>query len=146
LAARRKASMKKCSRVVAAVIAIMGFLGTSQRAAAEDRLAVVVTVAAPIYLLPDTTRTPLRILELREYVRVRKNDGGWLRVDFQDPQFGLRTGYIQTKLVQLVPIEHDGQSELVTVDLGLRAPVPRNATTPSATAAPRERNNGKPKN
>jgi hypothetical protein len=138
--------MNKFSSVVAAVIAVIGLFGTSQRAAAEDRLAVVVTVAAPIYLLPDATRTPLRTLELREYVRVRKNEGEWLRVDFQDPQFGLRTGYIKTALVQLVPIERVGQSELVTVDLGLRAPVPRNATTPSATAAQRERNNGKQKN
>ena len=138
--------MKKFSTVVAVVIAFIGLSGTSQRAAAEDRLAVVMTIAAPIYLLPDTTRTPLRVLEQREYVRVRKNEGEWLRVDFQDPQFGLRTGYIMASLVRLVPIERDGLSELVTVDLGLRAPIPRNATTAPATTTSRDRGTSKPKN
>jgi hypothetical protein len=137
--------MKKFSTVVAAVIAVIGLAETPSIAAAEDRLAVI-TTAAPIYLLPDATRVPLRIVEAREYLRVRKNEGEWLRVDFQDPQFGLRTGYIKTEFVELVPIERDGQSELVTVDLGLRASVPRNATNASATTASRERNTSKRKN
>ena len=143
--------MKNFSAVVAAVVALFGLFGSSQVAAAEDRLAVL-TIAAPIYLLPDEARIPLRVLEAREYVRVRKSEGEWLRVDFQDPQFGLRTGYIKTTFVQLVPIERDGQSELVTVDLGLRAPIPREtgsaaaARAPATTTASRDRDTSKRKN
>jgi hypothetical protein len=142
--------MMNFSTVVAGVVALISLFGLSRVAAAEDRLAVL-TIAAPIYLLPDDARTPLRVLDAREYLRVRKNEGEWLRVDFQDPQFGLRTGYIRTKFVQLVPIELDGQSELVTVDLGLRAPVPRDGSAsagrpPATAAASRDRDTRKQKN
>ncbi len=130
--------MKKCATVVvaAAVIAVIGLVGTTAPASAQDRLAVV-TVAAPIYLLPDVTRIPLRTLEVREYLRVRKNEGAWIRVDFQDVQFGLRTGYIQARFVQLVPVERDEHAELVTVDLGLKPPIARPATTSRDGAASR---------
>jgi hypothetical protein len=115
--------MKLTTVVVAAVVsATIGLFATTAPAAAEDRLALV-TVNAPVYLLPDARRIPLRMLEVREYLRVRKNEGEWLRVDFQDLQFGLRTGYIEARFVQLIPIEREEQAELVSVDLGLKAPV-----------------------
>ena len=125
--------MKKFATVVAAVIGVIGLFGASAPAAAQDRLAVV-TAAAPIYLVPDVRRIPLRTVEVREYLSIRKKEGEWLRVDFQDLQFGLRTGYIQTRFVNLIPVERDEQSYLVTVDLGLKAPIPRSAATSSLAA------------
>ena len=131
--------MKKFTLVVvAAVIAVVVF-GTSISLVAQDRLAVL-TTAAPIYLLPEVSRIPLRTLEAREYVRIRKNLGEWLRVDFEDLQFGLRTGYIETRFVRLISVEHDGQSDLVTVDLGLKAPIPRAAPTVASQQADTARN------
>jgi hypothetical protein len=126
--------MKKFTLVVvAAVVAVVGLFGTSVSVTAQDSLAVV-TTAAPIYLLPDVTRIPLRTLEVRDYLRIRENQGEWLRVDFQDLQFGVRTGYIQARFVRLIRLEHDGQSEWVTVDLGLKAPIPRPVPTASREA------------
>ena len=119
--------------VVAAVLVFIGQSVLPAPVAAQDRLAVV-TTPAPIYLLPDLKRIPLRILDVREYLRVRRNEGEWLWVDFQDVQFGVRTGYIQAKFVQLIAVERDEQSELVTVDLGLKAPIPRKSLTESAAA------------
>jgi hypothetical protein len=119
--------MKKFTLVVVAAVVVFG---TPVSVMAQDRLAVV-TTAAPVFLLPDATRIPLRILEARESLRVRKHLGEWLAVDFEDLQFGLRTGYIETRFVRLISVERDGQSEVVIVDLGLKAPISR--AVPTAT-------------
>ena len=57
---------------------------------------------APVYLLPDVTRTPLRILARDTSLRVLRDDGDWLQVEFQDRQFGARIGYIEKKKVRIV--------------------------------------------
>jgi len=59
-----------------------------------------VTTDAPIYLLPDRTRVPLRVLESGTSVRVLDQIEGWYRVEFRDPQFGTRTGYVEIKFVR----------------------------------------------
>ena len=125
--------MKKFTTVAAAVLVFIGLSVLPAPVTAQDRLAVV-TTPAPIYLLPDLKRIPLRVLDVREHLRVRRNEGEWLWVDFQDVQFGVRTGYIQAKFVELIAAERDGQAELVTVDLGLKAPIPRKSLTESTVA------------
>lgn len=63
---------------------------------------VAVLSNSPIYLLPDENREPLRIAKLGSILRVKERSGDWLNVEFQDPQFGRRTGYIQARSVRAI--------------------------------------------
>jgi hypothetical protein len=56
--------------------------------------------AAPAYLLPDANRTPLRILPQGTSVRILEEAGDWIRLEFNDPDFGPRVGYVLRKYVQ----------------------------------------------
>ena len=55
---------------------------------------------APIYLLPDAKRTPLRMLTAGMNVKILEETGDWFKVEFRDPQFGPRVGYVQRKYVE----------------------------------------------
>ena len=84
----------------------------------------VVTQAAPIYLAPDATRQPLRVARDGSRLRVVEQSNGWFTVQFQDPQFGLRTGYIESRYVRVEP-----SAALQPMDLSVG--VPRVATAPA---------------
>jgi hypothetical protein len=58
--------------------------------------------AAPVYIRPEETRTPLRTLPQGTSVQVLEERGDWLRIEFQDPQWGRRVGYVLRKNVQMV--------------------------------------------
>jgi Outer membrane protein beta-barrel domain len=58
------------------------------------------TADAPVYLLPDRTRVPLRVLEAGTSVRILEETEGWVRIEFRDPQFGTRVGYVESKFVR----------------------------------------------
>jgi opacity protein-like surface antigen len=60
-----------------------------------------VNEAAPVFLLPDATRTPLRTLQAGTTVSVERVQGEWVQIVFNDPQLGRRTGWIQLKFVTL---------------------------------------------
>ncbi|MGQ0732270.1 MAG: hypothetical protein ACT4QD_01295 [Acidobacteriota bacterium] len=62
-----------------------------------------VTTAAPVYLRPDATLTPLRTLAAGTLLRINETKGDWMQVTFADPQFGRRTGWIQLKFVRTLP-------------------------------------------
>jgi hypothetical protein len=70
-------------------------------ASPSDDPRAVVIANAPIYLLPDANRTPLRTAAINTSLRVLENTGAWLKVKFRDPQLGLRQGYIQAQNVRL---------------------------------------------
>lgn len=55
---------------------------------------------APVYLLPDRTRVPLRVLESGTSVRILDQTEGWYRIEFRDPQFGTRVGYVESKFLR----------------------------------------------
>lgn len=59
----------------------------------------VITQAAPVFILPDATRTPLRTLSAGMTVRVLEEKGDWVRVEWNDSQYGRRVGYVQRKFV-----------------------------------------------
>jgi len=61
----------------------------------------VVLETAPVFLLPDSARTPLRMLTPGTIVTVLEETGAWLKVQFYDPQLGLRFGYIERKFVRV---------------------------------------------
>jgi hypothetical protein len=64
----------------------------------EDR--GVIIEAAPIYLLPDARRTPLRTLTPGIVVRILEETGDWFKVEFRDQRFGPRVGYVQRRHVE----------------------------------------------
>ncbi len=77
----------------------------------------VIVPAAPIYIRPDAT-VPLRTAAEGTVFAVVGEEGEWLRVEFEDPQFGRRTGYV---LAKFVTIE---RPELAPMDLSVRPPAP----------------------
>jgi hypothetical protein len=61
----------------------------------------VIVESAPVFLLPDATRTPLRTLPAGTSVRVLEEKGDWVRIEFRDAQYGARVGFVQRKFVQV---------------------------------------------
>ena len=72
----------------------------SQTLQAQEPQAVLVTVAAPVYVQPDSNRTPLRVAQVGSVLRVLGTEGDWYQVEFQDPQYGRRVGYVEKKNVR----------------------------------------------
>ena len=69
---------------------------------AADAEQAIVTAAAPIFLLPDTARTPLRTVPVNTPLKIVADEGEWVQVEFRDPEFGRRVGYVQRQFVRLV--------------------------------------------
>lgn len=67
-----------------------------QQAARES----TITAEAPIFLGPDTTREPLRVAKAGSIVRVLDRNDAWCHIEFQDPQFGRRVGYVEAQYVR----------------------------------------------
>lgn len=63
----------------------------------------VLVSAAPIYLTPDPTRTPLATLPFGTLVRVLAKEGDWYKVVFSDRYLGDRTGYVLAVNIRIEP-------------------------------------------
>ncbi len=63
----------------------------------------MITQSAPVFLMPDSTRTPLRTLPAGMIIRVLDQEGDWVRVQFNDRQYGPRVGYVQRRFVRVRP-------------------------------------------
>lgn len=59
----------------------------------------VIIETAPVFLYPDTQRTPLRTLPAGTSVRILEETPEWMRIEFTD-SFGNRVGYVQRKFVR----------------------------------------------
>jgi hypothetical protein len=80
----------------------------------------VVSTAAPIFLLPDARRPPLRTAAANTRLRVlEEREDGWVRVEFQDPQLGVRTGYIEARFIRIE------RAETTPMDLSIKEPPQR---------------------
>jgi hypothetical protein len=77
---------------------------------------------APITLLPDASRVPLRVAAKGTNLVILTDEGDWLQVQFQDPQFGPRVGYIQKKFVSIQ------SASLDPIDLSVPTPAPAAAS------------------
>ena len=89
-----------------------------------------VTAQAPIYLRPGS-EVPLRVAAAGTLLKVLKEEGEWVEVEFNDPQYGRRVGWVQGKLLRIA------RPELQPMDLSVRerpAP-PEPARRPEAPAA-----------
>ena len=109
-------------RIITIVVAVA--LLASVPAFAQAPTASVVT-AAPIYIQPGAD-VPLRLAAVGTALNVLKEDGDWAQVEFNDPQWGRRIGWVQVKLIRI------SRPELQPMDLSVRdAP----AAQPQSTAA-----------
>jgi hypothetical protein len=122
-------------KILSGVVLALGVVCSSSTAAyAEDRTAVV-TDAAPIYVLPDANRTPLRVAAVNTVLRVRSEEGPWLQVEFKDPQFGVRVGYVEARRVRvkdprLEPMNLSLEQTPVVAEPQRPAPAPPRITAP----------------
>jgi hypothetical protein len=94
--------------------------------AAQESTGTVMTVA-PIYVVADAKRTPLRTAAVGTSLRVLEDNGEWLRVEFQDPQFGRRVGYVIATNVRV------SQPNQQPMDLSI-TPAPGAPRQPAAAA------------
>lgn len=129
--------MRPSTWITAAAVALL-LLSAPSRSAAQDAATLtttgagttaVVLQAAPIFLAPDASRQPLRVAREGSRLRVIESASGWMTVQFQDPQFGLRTGYVESRYVRVEPSAALQPMDLSVVD------APRVAA-PSATPPP----------
>lgn len=60
-----------------------------------------ITANAPIYIAAEVTQTPLRVAAPGTQLKVLQIVGDWLQVEFNDPQFGTRVGWVQRTFVAL---------------------------------------------
>jgi hypothetical protein len=64
----------------------------------------VITTAAPMYLAPDPSLTPITTLAVDSTVRIVSRQGDWLLVVFRDRYLGDRAGYVLAANVRIEPI------------------------------------------
>ncbi len=70
---------------------------------AQSPVRVVVSApAAPLFVKPDTTMTPLRLAKDGSILNVVAGEGEWFRVEFNDPQWGRQVGYIEKRHVSVI--------------------------------------------
>jgi hypothetical protein len=100
-------------------------MGDAQAQPVAKRLYAVAVVPAPVFVLPDASRTPLRTLSPGTRVKVLQDRGDWYRVEFADPAWGPRVGYVQRKHV-----------ELAEPDVDADTPAIQPPSRPAAPAAP----------
>jgi hypothetical protein len=58
-----------------------------------------VTVAGPVFIRPGA-ETALKVLSIGTELKVLQEDAGWTEVEFNDPQFGRRVGWVESKLIR----------------------------------------------
>jgi len=125
--------MRTLASIIASVV-VVGILAAAPVLAQDTRASV--TTAAPIFIQPGA-QVPLRVAAVGTSLKVLKEEGEWVEVEFNDPQFGRRVGWVQTKLIRIA------RPELQPMDLSVRdaatAPAPteeRQAIQPQPAATP----------
>jgi hypothetical protein len=87
-------------------------LGATSDSQSRSRTATVIT-AAPIFIAPDAPQ-PLRVAAIGTTLNVLREDGDWLQVEFSDPQWGRRTGWVHKTNVKV------SNPDLQPMDLSIR--------------------------
>jgi hypothetical protein len=125
---------------------VLALLCAAPAAAQPDIAKATVTTNAPIFIQPGA-QTPLRVAKAGTTLKVLSEEGEWLEVEFNDPQFGRRVGWVQKKLVQIFRPELEPM-DLSVKDVPAREAPPRSeAARPTSQAAviastPRRRERG----
>ncbi|HOC17998.1 MAG TPA: hypothetical protein PKK95_07010 [Vicinamibacterales bacterium] len=131
-------------RQPAAVIIVIAVLAFAAPAFAQNAQKATVVDNAPIYLQPDPASgaVPLRTAKAGTILTVVGEDGDWAQVQFKDPQWGLRTGWVR---IAFLKIE---RPELEPMDLSVGpedfAPQPGPERAPQVDIGGRRGNAGVP--
>src|SRR5262245_42732273 len=80
---------------------LFGVLVAAPAIAQSSGPMVTLTAAAPVFAAPNESQTPLRVGKEGSVLRLLDLGGDWCQVEFDDPQYGRRTGYVQTKYVRM---------------------------------------------
>lgn len=91
------------------------FLSATAAVAQSGGTAVAIT-NTPVYVAPDASRTPLRTAAQGTVFTVLAEQGEWTQVQFKDPQWGVRVGYVATNALRF------RRPELEPMDLSTTAP------------------------
>jgi hypothetical protein len=59
------------------------------------------TTNASVFASPNADQTPLRVAREGSILLLLEINGDWCRVEFQDPDYGRRIGYVQTRMVRI---------------------------------------------
>src|SRR5688572_16714970 len=65
-----------------------------------ERQTVTITEAAPVFAAANETQAPVRTARAGSILLLIGTNAEWTRVEFQDPQFGRRLGFVQTKFLR----------------------------------------------
>ncbi|MEO5824093.1 MAG: hypothetical protein ABIT71_26600 [Vicinamibacteraceae bacterium] len=111
-------------RVTALVLVVL--LSGVPAAFAAQAAYVITTQDAPLFIGMDDRGTPLRVAKADSRLKVLKEEGDWVLVEFEDPQWGRRQGYVRVSLVEReaqVPVDVSVRDAPVTpiADAGARA-------------------------
>jgi hypothetical protein len=87
-------------------------VGSAGLSAQPTTTTASVTTQAPIYLRPGA-EIPLRVAAVGTRLEVLKEEGEWIEVAFNDPQYGRRVGWVQAKLIRI------SRPELQPMDLSV---------------------------
>jgi hypothetical protein len=86
-----------------AAVAACALLGTVTSAQTLSGRTATVTASAPVYLYAAGSQVPLRVLEPGTLVQVLGDEGDWVEVQFDDPQWDRRIGWVQRSLLKFNP-------------------------------------------
>lgn len=113
-----------------------------QLAAGNDVGGGLVRVMAdsPIYVQPDSNREPLRVAKEGSVLRSIRIEGSFTYVEFADPDYPRRYGYIQSRFVQELAPQRQEPLDLSVPEArqGVPAPLARPTPTPTTTQAARD--------
>jgi hypothetical protein len=93
-------TVSSLSRFAASLLIVFFGMTTGAVVFTQQQTAVVVQ-DAPLLLLPDNGRSPLLIMEKGVVVQIIRREGDWFNVTVQGSRWGDRTGYVETKYLQL---------------------------------------------
>jgi len=119
-----------------ALVFAVAVLCSAPVAAQQEGIRATVTSAAPIFIQPGA-QTPLRVAKSGTSLKVMQEEGEWAQVEFSDPQFGRRVGWVEKKLLRVF------RPELTPMDLSVPEPAsqaampPVQQQLPPAISAPR---------
>jgi hypothetical protein len=107
---------------IVSIVIVAIFAAPPALAQAPGPTAVVTTVA-PIYLQPGA-QTPLRVAKVGTVLKVLQEEGEWVEIEFNDPQFGRRVGWAEKKLLRI------SRPELEPMDLSVASSAASPTETP----------------
>ncbi len=91
------------SRSIRDALVLASLLACAAPAAAQDVARygpAQIAQTAPFYLYPDESKGPLEALKAGTRVTVLEIEGDWLLVEYRDPRYGVRQGYVRARFVK----------------------------------------------